>query len=240
MIKAIIAEDEPTAIRHLKKIISGLQSNIEIISEVTYPDKVIPAVKEMIPDVVFLDIDFKRKDINGLILADKIFEQFPAVIIIYISAHNQFKSLAWERKAVVLGYIDKPFNTVKVERVLSKISGYISNERLAVKDKNNKVHYLAPDEIIMIEREKKVKNTIIHCSAKKINTTESLISIEKRLVKFNKIIRIHRSFIVNIAKIDNISLYSESSYLIRFKNCSCEAFVSKETAVELELIGKRS
>lgn len=238
MIKAIIADDEPVAIRHLKKILTELPSNIEIIEEVTNPNEVVPVIKEKLPDVVFLDINFNKKDINGLILADRISEHFPAIMIIYISAHNEFKSEAWERKALVLGYIDKPFNKVKVERVLLKIARYISYDRIEIRDKNNIFHYLSPSEIVMFEREKNTKNTIVHCDNKKINISESLTSIEEMLKGSKKLLRISRSYIINITKIDRLSLFSESSYIVKFKNSSCEAYISKETAHELDLISR--
>ncbi|MDF9407800.1 LytTR family DNA-binding domain-containing protein [Pelotomaculum isophthalicicum JI] len=238
MIRAIIADDEPVAMRHLKKILAELHSNIEIIGEVTDPDQIFPMVTEKHPDVIFLDIDFNRKDINGLILADKISERFPAAMIIYISAHNEFKSEAWERKAVILGYIDKPFNKVKVERVLLKIARYTSYDRIEIKDKSNILHYLSPSEIVMFEREKNAKNTIVHCDSKKINTSESLTSIEKKLEGSKKLSRVNRSYIINITKIDQVSLFSKSSYIVRFKKSACEAFIGKETARELELISR--
>ncbi|OPY56089.1 MAG: Transcriptional regulatory protein YehT [Pelotomaculum sp. PtaU1.Bin035] len=238
MIKAIIADDEPIAMRHLRKILAKLGSNIEIMDEVTDPNEVVPIVKEKRPDVVFLDIDFNRKNINGLILADRISEHFPATVIIYISAYNEFKSEAWERKALVLGYIDKPFNKVKVERVLLKIARYISCDRIEIRDKNNVFHYLSPSEIVMFEREKNAKNTIIHCDTKKINTSESLTSIEQMLKGSEKLFRINRSYIINITKIDRLSLFSEGSYVVKFKNSSCEAYIAKKTAYELELISK--
>ncbi|KJS17460.1 MAG: hypothetical protein VR69_05010 [Peptococcaceae bacterium BRH_c4b] len=238
MIKAIVADDEPIAMRHLKKILSELRSNIEIIDEVTDPDNVVPIVKEKLPDVVFLDIDFKRKDVNGLILADRISEHFPAIMIIYISAHNEFKSEAWERKAVVLGYIDKPFNKIKVERVLLKMAKYISGNRIEIRDKSNIFHYLSPGEIIMIEREKNTKNTIVHCNNKKINTSGSLTSIEEMLKGSEKLLRINRSYIINITKIERVSFFSECSYVVKFKNSACEAYIAKQTAHELDLVSK--
>jgi len=238
MIRAIIADDEPIAMRHLKKILTGLRSNIEIIGEATDPNQVLPMIKEKHPDVIFLDIDFNKQDINGLILADKISENFPATIIIYISAHNEFKSEAWERKAVVLGYIDKPFNKVKVERVLLKIARYMSCDRIEIRDKNNIFHYLSPSEIVMFEREKNTKNTIVHCDNKKINISLSLNSIEEMLTGSEKLLRISRSYIINITKIDRVSLFSKNSYVVKFKNSTCEAYIGKETAYELNLISK--
>lgn len=236
MIKAIIADDEPIAMRYLGKTLTELRSNIEIIDEVTDPDEVIPKVKEKCPDIVFLDIDFKRKDVNGLILADRIAELFPTMMIIYISAHNIFKPAAWEGKAVVLGYIDKPFNRVRVERALSKLAGYVSINRIEIRDKNNIFHYLSPSDIVMFEHEKNTKNTIVYCDNKKIYTTESLTSIMEKLKGSDKLLHVNRSYIVNLTKIDNVSLYCESSYVIKFKNCSSEAYVAKKTALELNLI----
>lgn len=236
MIKAIIADDEPIAMRYLKKILTELHFNIEIIDEVTDPDEVVPKVKEKRPDIVFLDIDFKRKDLNGLVLADRIAELFPTMMIIYISAHNIFKTAAWEGKAVVLGYIDKPFNRVRVERALSKLAGYVSINRIEIRDKNNIIHYLSPSDIVMFERVKNTKNTIVHCENKKINTSESLSSIKERLKGSDKLLHVNRSYIVNFTKIDNVLLYCESSYVIKFKNCSCEAYVARKTALELNLV----
>jgi len=238
MIRAIIADDEPVAIRHLKKILVQLRSNIEIIGEVAAPEQVFPMVAEKHPDIIFLDIDFNREDINGLILADKIYEHLPAAMIIYISAHHEFKSDAWERKAVVLGYIDKPFSKMKVERVLLKIANYISYDRIEIKDKNNILHYLSPGEIVMCEREKNAKNTIVHCDNKEINTSISLTAIEKMLTGSKKLLRINRSYIINITKIDQVSIFSKSSYVVQFKNSTCEAYIGKETVHELNLISK--
>jgi len=238
VIRAIIADDEPVAMRHLKKILAGLRSNIVIVGEVTDPSQVLPLIEEKHPDLIFLDIDFNRQDINGLMLADRISDSFPATMIIYISAHNKFKSEAWERKAVVLAYIDKPFNKEKVERALTKMARYVSYDRIEIKDKNNIYHYLSPSEIIMFEREKNTKNTIVHCDNKKINISESLISIERMLKGRGSLLRISRSYIINIAKIDRVSLFSKNSYVVKFKNSACEAYIGKETAQELELISK--
>lgn len=239
MIKAIIVDDEPVAIRHLKKILISLHANIEIIDEVSDPYRVISVVRNKLPDIIFLDIDLKRKDINGLLLADKIFEQLPAIIIIYISAHNEFKPEAWERRAVVLGYIDKPFNRIKVERVLLKVARYISCDRVAIKDKNNGFHYFSPAEVIIIEREKNTKNTIVHCDNKKLITSESLSAIEGKLIGTN-LLRVSRSYIINSTKIESVLLFSKSTYQIKFKDCRCVAYVSRETAGELGLIGQKT
>lgn len=237
MIRAIIVDDEPIAIRHLKKILAQLHYNIEIIQEVTEPDKLIMAVSEERPDVIFLDIDFNRNNINGLKLADNIFELFPDIIIIYISAYNEFKSEAWERKAVVLGYIDKPFNKIKVDRVLAKLERYNPNDKIEIKDKDNVLHFLSPNEIVMFEREKNKKNTIVHCEDKILNTSDSLSAVEKK-IKGTKLLRVSRSHIININKIESLLIYSESSYMIKFKNSLCEAYITRETAHELGLVSK--
>lgn len=112
----------------------------------------------------------------------------------------------------------------------------MSTDRIEIKDKNKVIHYLSPSEIIMFEHAKNTKNTIVHCDNKKICTTESLTSIMEKLKGSDKLLHVNRSYIVNLTKIDNVSLYCESSYVIKFKNCSSEAYIAKKTALELNLI----
>jgi DNA-binding LytR/AlgR family response regulator len=233
----MIVDDVLYSILNLKKIIGSISSEIEIIAEITDPDIVIDRVKELHPDLIIFDIDFCRNDINGLMLADKVAEIYPETMIVYATAHGCYTANAFEGKAIVLGYITKPFNRIKVMRVLEKISTYSTKQRIEFKDKFGSIFYLSPKEIILIEKKVCTKNTIIHAISKSIETTETLTTIESKTNNFKNLKRVHRGFIINKDKIFSISNFNETSMEIKFTdNFPHIALITKDRAHELELI----
>jgi DNA-binding LytR/AlgR family response regulator len=237
--KAIIVDDVVYAISNLKKIISELNTNIKIVAEITNPKEVILKVKDLHPDIIFMDIDFGLQDttINGLILAEMVSEIYPETIIIYATAHSHFIMDAVNGKSIVLGYITKPFNRQKVGRTLDKINRYVTSEYILIKDKENNLHYINPKTIIMVEKITNSKDAIIYFSDKHINTLESLLVIEEKLKKYNNIIKSHKSFLINYQKIQRLSPYCESSYSITFQNdFTHSALITRTKAKELGLV----
>jgi DNA-binding LytR/AlgR family response regulator len=233
----MIVDDVYYAVANLKKIINSLNANIEIIAEITNPEEVIGKVKEVHPDLIFMDIDFDRLDLTGLMLADQISEIYPETMIVYATAHSQFCLTALEGKSVVLGYITKPFHKVKVQRVLEKITNYLNKQRIEFKDKFGSIFYLSPKEIIMIEKKVCTKNTIVYSISESIETTETLITIESKTNKFKNLKKVHRGYIINTDRIFSLTNYNETSMEIKFiDNFPHIALITKDRAHELGLI----
>lgn len=101
---------------------------------------------------------------------------------------------------------------------------------------SNEIYVLHPDQIIYIEKE--LRKTNIHTEGGKYITSETLNSLEKRLgVNF---FRCHKSFIVNITKIEKIVPIAERIYQLSFYNYPLTASMGRSKLEELcELISCR-
>ena len=101
--RVMILDDEQLILNHLKEILSGFE-DINVVFESTSPRDALKNFDEADPDVVFVDISMP--EMNGMELAERIFEMKPAAKLVFVTAHGQYAIEAFRVNAV--GYIVKP------------------------------------------------------------------------------------------------------------------------------------
>jgi len=167
-------------------------------------------------DLVFLDI--QMPDLNGMELARVLSKTISSTQtkIIFTTAYNQFAVEGY--KVDALGYLLKPFGYEEFLSAAVKAKNYfdqIYEHRNSAGEVDAKEDYLfvkADYKLVRIDFEsilfvESLKDYVkIHLTdlAKPIVSLSSLKAIEEKLPS-NKFLRIHRSFIVAINKIDSIS-----------------------------------
>lgn len=114
---AIIAEDESILRLFLSMTLGSM--GIEIKSEAQNGREAIDAVREYIPDVVFLDINMETKE-DGLDACDAIKAEFPSVKIYFISAYPENVFRERLNGMHYDGYIEKPVNREYLQNFLQK------------------------------------------------------------------------------------------------------------------------
>lgn len=114
-ISAIIIDDEPNAINLLEMYLRQFPS-IEVIGKETVAKKGLELVKEILPELVFLDIDMP--DMNGLIVANKIQSENFYSEIVFTTAHQHYAYDALDIKP--LDFLTKPFCIADLEIVIQK------------------------------------------------------------------------------------------------------------------------
>ncbi len=203
--KCIIVDDEPLAIEviasHLSKI-----SDIEVVAECDTAVKAFEILQKKDIDLIFLDI--QMPEITGLEFL-KTLKNPPKVII--TTAYRKYAIDGYELD--VLDFLLKP---VSFERLLKAIDKYykyassdvkvIHNQRSDNNDKdiiyvkeNKKIVRLELKDILFIESLKDY--VVIHTVYKKVITKISISALEKKLPA-ERFLRIHRSYIAAVDKID--------------------------------------
>lgn len=212
MIKAVIIDDEPKAIKSLTWEMSNFENDIEIIATFTEPEKALTYIKENNIDCIFLDIEMPTMD--GFQFLEKINKLDLAVII--TTAYSEYAIKAIKKEAI--DYLLKPIDkddlanaifklkknvhknlTVdKFENILLKFNNKFHQKKISI-NTDGKLIFLQPFEIIYIESDGNY-STLFLTENKKIVVTKKLKEVYELLPK-ESFFRIHNSYIINLEKI---------------------------------------
>ena len=227
-IKAIIIEDEEPA----QELISNFLKDYNVIDLLgSFADGFtgLKAINELHPDLVFLDIQMPK--LTGLEVLEFVTEN---PVVIFTTAYDQYAIKAFEANAA--DYLLKPFSRERfgqalvkaLEKIHSKyqypgaINGILKAyeetpsvlERIAVRT-GSQVKVLQVFDVIYFEA---------YGDYVKIYNREGAFLKEKTMKYFethlekNKFVRIHRSYIINVAEINKIEYYDKESYMVVLKD----------------------
>ena len=235
-VKVIIADDEPGILLLLRSILRELEGAL-VVGTAENANDAIKLVEEQCPDLAFLDIELP--DMKGIELAEKMREIKPDLTIVYVTAHQEYTLDAF--KLYAFDYILKPIDQERVKATFRRIQQmrkltekdssipYPQPYRISVNLGNERV-FLKPGDIFYIE--KTGRHTIINCVNGKFKTRETLQKLEQHLGK--NFFRSHKSFIINIQRVERVVNYQNSSYYeVKFKNCKDKALLSRDRIHEL-------
>ena len=247
MIRAIIVDDEKMALEQLRYALSQYKE-ISIAAEFSDPVEVLGKIRVLKPDVAFLDIDMP--EINGFMLAEEIRDISPGTSIVFVTAYDDYAIKAFEINAV--DYVLKPISRTRIDntiqRVIRKITGLEGksikgNDNLDKLIKQNIIRILAwegenikilkPSDVLFISIAK--RNTIIITKQKKYLGKHSLNYWEDRLAQWN-FFRCHRSYLINLDKIEKIYSIFNNMYYLKMKDCKNEIPVSRRSLNNLKQI----
>ena len=216
-IRAIIADDEPLARRGIRQLL-GPHRDIAIVAETRNGRETVRALRELKPELVFLDV--QMPDLDGFgVLREIGAKQMPAVI--FVTAYDEFAVKAFDAQA--LDYLVKPLEiarfTVALERMRDRLRSAkavdVSRKLaalLAAREKERtRQRIVAPtsagdlvidvDEIDWIEADDYY--AAVHAREGRHLVRESLASLEQRLDSA-QFVRAHRSAIVNIDRVSEL------------------------------------
>ncbi len=227
-IRTLIVEDEEPARAIVKEYLKSI-SEIEIIGEASDGFSGAKAINEMKPDLVFLDVQMPK--LTGFELLELL--DHPCLIV-FTTAYDQYALKAFEMNAV--DYLLKPFSLTRFQEAIQRaIVRFHANqtdvktaeaviktneetieylERIAVR-KGGSIEVIPVGDIIYVESDGDY--VVIHTSKGKFMKEKTMKYLETHLVPAN-FVRIHRSYIVNVEKIQRLELYEKDSYLVVLQN----------------------
>jgi DNA-binding LytR/AlgR family response regulator len=207
MYKCIIIDDEPIAIRVIRKHLSVF-SGFEIIAECSNALEAMPILSANKTDLIFCDIEMPQ--ITGV---DFIKSLTNPPKVIFTTAYRNYAIDAFELQ--VIDYLLKP---VSFERFAKAINNFLEHISVSLNNKNQTVNEKDTTEFIFLKADKKHHKVnlrdilyfesmgdyvIAIINDKKIVTKERIGNLANQLSeKF--FIQIHRSYIVSISKIEAV------------------------------------
>lgn len=214
-IRTLIVDDEPPARRNIALLLQR-DAEIEIVGECGSGKEALSAIRDLSPDLVFLDVHMPECD--GFDVIEMLGPSQPRAII-FVTAYDQYALRAFEAGA--LDYLLKPFDNVRfqlaVDRARERIQSAVSapkSDRMVVKSAGA-VSFIRITDIDWIEADDYYSR--LHVGPKSHLIRRSLADLERELDP-SSFCRAHRSAIVNLDRVKTLKLNAEGEYNALLEN----------------------
>ena len=206
MITTIAIDDEPLALQLVTGYI-GKTPGLKLIGKFDNPIDATEFLTDTSVDLIFVDI--QMPDISGIEFT-RLIEKRPKVI--FTTAFEKYALEGY--KLEIVDYLLKPFSYEEFLAAVHKVQKLVSLEQKVAEkvDANHEFLFLKSDykikrinfnDILYIEGLKDYVKVYTQNAPKPVLSLTSLKLLESKLPD-NKFMRVHRSFIVNLEKIDTI------------------------------------
>jgi two-component system, LytTR family, response regulator len=209
---ALIIDDERLARLNLRKKLN-MHSEIEVIGEASGMETGIKAIRELNPDLLFLDI--KLSDGTGFDLLNKV--EFKGRVI-FQTAYDAYACRAFEINA--LDYLLKPITSERINKVIANIVNYDNernstafhkfryDDRIMIEQKKS-IHFLKVENIIYIKAEREY-TTLFEKGGKDYLVLKPIGDWQKELPD-EQFARVHRNSIINFNCIERSERYGNTA-----------------------------
>lgn len=207
-VKCLIVDDEPIAINALEELLKKFD-NIEIVQKCSDAVHAFEEVRKNHIDLIFLDIEMP--EVSGINFL-KTLKNPPQVI--FTTAYRNYAIEAFDLN--VVDYLLKPISFERLLKAIDKFYLTLKNDLFVINSPvsntdekaflyikaDKKIHKIYLDDILYIESLKDYVYVITN--KKKVITKQQMYQFEQHLPE-NKFIRIHRSYLVSIPKIETFT-----------------------------------
>lgn len=266
-IRTLIIDDEPLARKRIARLLED-REDYELAGEYGRARDGLLAMKELDPDLVFLDI--QMPEMTGFELLEALDRDAPPVVI-FVTAHSEHALKAFDFQA--LDYLLKPFDNERFETTLARATATIrSEEALGLRNELLRLfrdHWVVDEEMldegsrspsipnrtldriviregdrIFFQRVDEIDWIEAADYNVRIHVGEDVHQMRDSLANFEerldpkRFARIHRSVIVNIDRIRELQPYFNGAYLVILED-GTELRLSRRRREALEdLLGK--
>ncbi|MGB7926358.1 MAG: LytTR family DNA-binding domain-containing protein [Pyrinomonadaceae bacterium] len=231
-IRALVVDDELLGRQIIREMLET-HPEVELIGECVNGHEAIAAIREQSPDLIFLDV--AMPELNGFEVLEALkAERMP--LVIFVTAYDQYAVRAFEVHA--FDYLLKPFDRERFETSLLRARAQVARqkngdydqrilalleelkaeskylERLVIKAEG-RVFFLDTEDIYWIEAEGNYVR--VHNGKKSHLLRETVSSLEAQLDP-KKFLRIHRSAIVKIDRIQELQPWFHGEYRVLLQN----------------------
>jgi len=225
-LRVLIVDDEALARRGLRRDLAALEG-IDVVGESADGFEAVKAAAELKPDLVLLDIRMPRLDgFEVLSLLD------PGIAVVFVTAHDDRAVQAFDANAV--DYVMKPVDPERLARAVERARerrrrrepmpvaaiGAAARPpgeplgRILVRD-GARVHVIPMDDVDCVEAQDDY--IAVHAGGRAHLKQQTIGELEAALDP-RRFVRIHRSWILNIDRLDRIELYAKDSRVAILKD----------------------
>lgn len=220
-IRTLIVDDEALARRSLSSLLEA-EPDFELVGECADPASALCAVVQARPDVMFLDV--QMPEIDGFELLGQLRGQ-PSPAVIFVTAHDQFAVRAFEAQA--LDYLMKPFRRERFQASLERVRQHLRSRQASPAPAETRM----PDRMIVkcgdrlvfvpleaLDYVRAAANYVrLHVGETTYEIRERMSAMEARLPR-EQFMRIHRSYIVNLAALSELYPAGDGEYLVALRS----------------------
>ncbi|WP_367269822.1 LytR/AlgR family response regulator transcription factor [Roseateles sp.] len=221
-LRALIAEDEQLARRLLAEYLRP-HADISLVAEADNGLDAARAITELKPDLVFLDIQMPK--LTGLEVLELTGRRDG---IIFTTAYDQHAMRAFELHAV--DYLLKPFSQARFDAALERARLLLGQAapgleqlvapagpvlaRVLVRDGDG-MQVLPVDDIAYIEAQ--ADQVAFHAQGREHLKNQRISELETQLDP-TRFVRVHRSFIINLAALQGLERTDSDAHVARMRN----------------------
>ena len=225
-IRALVVDDQPLARERLVSLLA-LEADVDVVGVCAAGNEAVAAIHTAAPDLVFLDMQMPELDGLGVVEAVGA-DQMP--LTIFVTAFDEYAVRAFEAQAI--DYLLKPFARPRFQQALDRarrhlerhrraeLSGQllsvvatlrartVPGPRLMVKA-GGRIVFVDIESIDWVEAEG--NNARLHAGADAHLVRQTMAELLTRLGD-DRFARIHRSRIVNVAKVSELRVAGGGDY----------------------------
>ena len=226
-IRALVADDEPVARARVVSLLKN-EADIEVVQECATGEETRAAIEQGNLDLLFLDI--QMPEVTGIDLARTIQANgMPAVV--FVTAFDQYALRAFEVHA--LDYLLKPFSSDRFRAALGHAREHLAKRRISPGDAASKpaadqgrrnrlmvksggrIHFVRTGDIDWCEA---AGNYVrMHVGSQEYLVRDTMAHLESQL-DTQQFMRIHRSTIVNVDRIQEMQSSFNGEYVVLLRN----------------------
>ena len=232
-IRTLIVDDEELARERLRSLLSR-EPRIEVIGEAGDGKSAVSTIEKEKPDLVFLDV--QMPELNGFEVLDAL-EEDSRPNVVFCTAHDKFALKAFDVHAV--DYLLKPFDRERLQKALDRAITKVESQKRGEKDGSvsavlKEVKPATPVERLLVKADGRVllikveDIDYVEAADNYVNLRvgkeshmmrETMSSLEQRLPP-DRFMRISRSTIVNVERIQELQPMFHGEYVVVLKNAT--------------------
>lgn len=250
VLKTLIVDDEYPARMELRFQLSSFP-DVEIIGEATNAREALRLIGALDYDVLFLDV--QMPGMTGLELVKQLKGREPMPRVVFVTAYENYAVPAFELRAV--DYLLKPFESERLAETINRLRELFNNGDAApsedekpeeevrspkrtpaltflLTEKDEKQIPLPLSEIVYLFSEG--YNVFVQTHQERLLTRYTLQELTEKLPT-DQFFRSHRSYLVNILQVKEISPYFNGAYVLKLKDKeSSEILVSRSNVKRMK------
>jgi DNA-binding LytR/AlgR family response regulator len=201
MIRALLVDDEAPARSELRYLLNA-HPDVEVVGEAASAGEALRLAGAVSYDVLFLDVEMPG--LTGIEAARLVREQAEAPAVVFVTAHEEYAVDAFAVEA--FDYVLKPVDPARLARVVERLGRRREEGRAA--EPVTKIPVVSAGRTTLVDYDAiqyaraDGDYSRIHTYDRSYLCTSSLRELEAALPR--SFVRIHRSFVVNLAKVSAV------------------------------------
>ena len=216
-LRVLVVDDEPLARRNVTILLRG-DPEIGAIEECGSGADAIEKIQRWNPDLVFLDV--QMPECGGFDVLELLGANLPRVIV-FVTAYDEYALRAFEAGA--LDYLLKPFDDARFARALQRAKDHLAQRAALHALSVPRLVVRSPGQLLFVDVihidwiEAASYYACIHVGNDTHIVRRTLSDLEQYLGE-QSFIRIHRSIIVNLDRIQGLEMQSSGEYEVVLKS----------------------